>query len=246
MAEIRNLLEEKGLKEGADFLDRGLGWGARLSGYQDAFHDSRVNVGIELKEDIAPPPNYLKVDHHGEEAGKPASLEQVARLLGARLSRRQEMVAANDKGYIPAMEAMGATPEEIAEIRRQDRQAQGVTAEEERLAERAIRENLSVRNGVTVVQALSSKFSPIADRLYGKTDNRLVVFTDKELNYYGRHAERLATEVFGGLARQGKAYYGGGPDGYFGVGASELPPEKIKTMVDVIIGCVGKLNNGKT
>ena len=60
MAEIRKLLEREGLEEGIDFLDRKLGWGARLSDYQDAFHENRANVGIELKEDTTPPNNYLR------------------------------------------------------------------------------------------------------------------------------------------------------------------------------------------
>ena len=70
---------------------------------------------------------YHRIDHHNEYCHLPSSLEQVASVLGVELNRKQRLIAANDVGYIPAMKALMATDEEIAEIRREDRRAQGVT-----------------------------------------------------------------------------------------------------------------------
>ena len=233
MQTIRSLLEAQGYVENIDFLDKRLSWGACLSAYQAAFHPTRTNVGIELAEDIAPPTNYLRIDHHNEWAHLPASIEQVAKLLGSALTREQQLVAANDQGYIPAMEAMGATADEIADIRRQDRAAQGVTEQDEALAEQSIAENLMVKNGITVVRSLTSKFSPITDRLYGKTNNRLLVYTNDALTYYGVGKTKLEQQ-FQHLIKENKAYAGGGEHGFFGIAYQALPAPMLSELVDNI------------
>ena len=71
-------------------------------------------VGIELTEDIVPPPTYIRIDHHNELSDRPAAIVQVAALFGVELDRWQLLVAANDARYIPGMLEMGATDEEIA------------------------------------------------------------------------------------------------------------------------------------
>lgn len=211
MITIKNLLEERGVT----FHDRELGWeNACLSAYADVLNNDQHFVGIELKKDIDPPTNYQPIDHHNENADKPSSLEQVATLLGIELTREQQLIAANDKGHILAMEAIGATKEEIAEIRRLDRLAQGVTKEDERLGKKSIKKNLKVKNGITRVKALTPKFSTITDRLY--PNNKLLIYTETELNYFGEGAKLLSTE-FDALIKEGKAYYGGTGDGFFGL-----------------------------
>jgi hypothetical protein len=211
MTTIKNLLEERGVT----FHDRELGWeNACLSAYADVLNDDLHFVGIELKKDIELPTNYQHIDHHNENADKPSSLEQVAALLGIELTREQQLIAANDKGHIPAMKAIGATKEEIAEIRRLDRLAQGVTKEDERLGKKSIKKNLKVKDGITRVKALTPKFSAITDRLY--PNNKLLIYTETELNYFGEGAKLLSTE-FDALIKEGKAYFGGTGDGFFGL-----------------------------
>ena len=185
MFEIRKLLEINGFQEKYDFLDKQLSWGAKLSDYANDFALDRINVAIELTEDIPSPKQYLRIDHHNDYSNRPASIEQIAELLGIELTYYQQLVAANDKGYIPAMKAMGATEKEIAEIRQKDRQVQGVTKEDEDLAEQSIQKHLEVQKGVTIVYALTSRFATIADRLHGKTNNMLLIYNDNELTYYG-------------------------------------------------------------
>ncbi|MBV6427944.1 MAG: hypothetical protein KIPDCIKN_02467 [Haliscomenobacter sp.] len=232
MAEIRRMLEEYQLVEGEDFLDFKLSWGARLSAYQGHFHAERINVAVELQEDIPPPARYLRIDHHNELPPRPAAIEQLAALLGIPLQRRQQLVAANDAGYIPAMRAMGASEAEISDIRRQDRASQGVTEDDERLAEKAIQETMYVDRGVAVIPAFSSKFSPITDRLFGRFE-KILIFTDRELTYYGKNKPLLESR-FADWMRSGMAYSGGGEEGFWGVAANGLSEEEILQLVTQI------------
>lgn len=68
-------------------------------------------VLVELALDIELPETAIVVDHHNEMSSRPASILQVLALLGMDATRWQQLVAANDCGYIPAMLSMGATPE---------------------------------------------------------------------------------------------------------------------------------------
>lgn len=216
MLEIKKIL----LANNFTIIDKNLAWGAKLSHYKNDFSETKTNVCIELIEDITPPANYLRIDHHNELAHLSASIEQLAILLGIQLTRHQQLVAANDKGYIPAMQAMAANEAEIQNIRLLDRKAQGVSEADERLAETSIANHLTVKKGVTVVKALTHKFSPITDRLFGKTHNRLLVYTHTELNYYGENAKVLA-DFFSDFIKQNRAYSGGGDTGFFGFNGNE-------------------------
>ena len=157
MLEIKKILDEKKLK----YYDSKLVWGAKLSSYTSHFDDQQFFVGIELNIDCPTPKHYIEVDHHNQKSNLPSSIEQIAELLDIELNRDQLLIAANDKGYIPALEAAGATSDEILKIRKADRVAQGVTEEDERLAKLSI-ENHSYNIGnVTVIESLTSKFSAI-------------------------------------------------------------------------------------
>lgn len=177
-------------------------------------------VGIELTQDVAPPPRYINIDHHNENSHKSSSLEQVIELLQSNFgleiefTRDLQLIAANDSGYIPAMLEMGATPEEVADIRNRDREAQGVTGEDEQLAEQSIRENLTIENSITVVKSLTSRFSTITDRLY--PCSRILIYTNDELNYFGKGTSYLIQD-FEEFVKTGKAYSGGTGEGFFGL-----------------------------
>lgn len=238
MITIKQLLIDNGFSEEKNIVDLNLQWGAKLSDYKKMLSDEQTFVGIELTEDIDPPSHYINIDHHNENSNKSSSLEQVAALLGIKLAREQHLIAANDKGFIPAMVAIGATSEEIADIRRRDRQAQGVTEEDERLAELSILENLETDQGVTVVKSLTSKFSTITDRLYPCV--RLLVYTDHELTYFGEGVSTLITS-FAELIEKGIAYSRDGQ--FFGVGYNKLNPwELLEVRNDMITILTRKTN----
>lgn len=187
MVEIINICREAGV----EIFDKHLGWGAAASAYSEeiaaAVSEDKQVVLIELALDIELPETAIVVDHHNEMFDRPASILQVLDLLGLKATRWQQLVAANDCGYIPAMLSMGATPEEVAAVRLADRSAQGITPEQEAEAERALgcRE---VINGVTVVRMSHSKTATVADRLFDpeKEQRLLILSGDGESNFFGK------------------------------------------------------------
>lgn len=234
MLAIKNMLQENDI----EYFDKELSWcNATLDQYSTilekygAYSDYMI-YGIELrisKKDRLPQ-NYNDIDHHNNLNTLPSSLEQVAEILQISLTREQLLIAANDKGYIPAMQQLGARKDEIDEIRRRDREAQGVRKEDELLAEKAI-ENKFTENGIIVIQSETNRFSPITDRIFPY--DKLLIYTDEELMYYGKGKKRL-TEIFAEEIKSGKMFHGGNDEGYFGVAQgmySKNEIEKFKTEI---------------
>lgn len=153
-------------------------------------------------------------------------------MLNDQLTREQELIAAHDRGYIPAMIEVGATSDEIAEIRRRDRQAQGVTGEDEWLAEMSIRDHLRVVKEITVVKSLTSRFCAIYDRLY--PCSKLLVYDNNELTYYGDGVPALI-HAYDHLITQKKAHYGGGSNGFFSIYKDKFTTEGINQLRQEII-----------
>lgn len=233
MHTIRQLLDKNGYR----YYDKHLRWdNACLSAYRKEIEDYTEDdiplwVGIELQEDMTPPTRYICIDHHNSNAHKPSSLEQLAELLEIPLSRQEQLIAANDRAYIPGMKALQASDAEIAGIRQADRACQGVTEEEEKLAEQAIREHIQVCDNLIVVRALCHRFSPICDRLFPY--ERLLIYTDEEWMYYGKQAERLVKN-FQSDIQHGGIFYGGGPDGYIGCKRKVYTSREIQQHVELI------------
>ena len=199
---------------GVAVVDKHLGWGAAASSYKEeiaaAVSEGKTPVLVELSLDIELPANTVVVDHHNEQAGKPAAILQVLSLLGQQPSRYQQLIAANDCGYIPGMLALGATPEEVAEVRLADRAAQGITPEQEREAERAIAA-ATVVNGVTIVKMAHSKTATVCDRLFApeKEQRLLILSGDGESNFFGNGelCLRLQGEDTGAKTAEGYTIY---------------------------------------
>ncbi len=232
MQTIRSLLDEREV----GYADHGLRWdNANLSAYREelALHRAGdwVVYGIELHEDMEPPLNYKIIDHHNSRETEPCALEQVMELLRIPSNRHLRLVAANDKAYIPGMMDLEATPEEIEQIRRADRQAQGVTGEEERLAEKAIAENCTQLGSLVVVNALCSRFAPICDRLFPYRS--LLVYTEREWMFYGKGVEQVRA-LFPEAIQTGNLFFGGGRNGYAGVAQGAFSAGEIREMVDRI------------
>lgn len=232
MLTIKQMLEER---DGYIVLDKQLRWdNSLLSAYRnelDYYTESEI-FGIELREDIPIPINYHRIDHHNDWTDKPSSLEQVAEFLGVKLTHYQQLVAANDKGYIPALKVLGVSKEEIDDIRRKDRAAQGILEDDEALAEKAIAENLHIYKGLTVVKAFSSCFSPICDRMY--SCQRLLIYTDSDWMFYGEGTVELVSLLSKDI-RQKKVFYGGGDNGYIGTMQHAFSKEQIERFVNYLI-----------
>lgn len=119
MQAIRELLDKLRIR----YADKNLGWGnALLSEYHDILDEYAGKpdctiYGIELKEDVPPPSNYVRIDHHNDFFDRPSSIEQVLSVLNITPDRHQLLVGANDARYIPGMLALSATRQEVDEIR---------------------------------------------------------------------------------------------------------------------------------
>ncbi|MGB4847018.1 MAG: CorA family divalent cation transporter [Saprospiraceae bacterium] len=231
MITIRDILEKKGLP----FRDKNLDWNnALLSAYSDVFENEGkeydVVYGIELREDIPIPVNYERIDHHNELSHLPSPIEQITKLIGTKIDRWQELVAANDKGYKKAMRAICATEKEIHDIREADRRAQGVTQQDEQLAEEALKKK-EVVGDVVVIQALNEKYSPIADRI---ETAKLLIFDEEALTYYGVKKKELET-LFADHIQNGIAYHGGGDLGYFGISRGRMKNEELEKVKKLLL-----------
>lgn len=235
MLEIARLV---GSERGSDaVVDADLPWHqAKASAYGDAIaaalDGGLVPVLVELAPDL--PAETLArcvvVDHHGERAGadRPTSLEQVFALLGLprnRWTRRFRLVAANDRGWIPELRAVGASPAEIAAIRAEDRTAQGVTATDEAAAAEALAARESRLGGsLLLVRLPHDRTATVFDRLAVESADApppdTLVVGARELNFSGRgpRVHALAAAFPGG-------WHGGAlPERGFWGTAAPLPP----------------------
>lgn len=235
MLTIRNVLNTNGYT----YIDHQLQWNnAKLSSYKEDIrifeekHEGGSIYGIELENDLLLNSKfYRSIDHHNDQSNLPSALEQVLFLLEIPMNREYRLIAANDKAYIPGMLAIGATDEEIRNIRFADRCAQGITHEDEFLAEKAIAENMKREKDLIIVRALNSRFSPICDRLYPY--RALLVYTSTEWMFYGIGAYRVLS-LFEDEFRKGSIFYGGGIDGYVGSREHFYTEKEIHKMINMI------------
>lgn len=140
------------------------------------------------------------IDHHqwamDDRSSDRSSIEQVADILGHKLNRYERLVAANDKGWIPALLAAGASQGEVEAIRLADRCAQGVTPDQEAQAVHDIAE-ATWQGRRVLVPCPHGSSSAITDRLYGRYDEALVCDSgaDPKWIYYGPRARKIHDAV---------------------------------------------------
>ena len=196
---------------------------------------------IELQPDLPLGGECVLVDHHGERAGRdrPTALEQVFALLqlpAARWTRWFALVAANDRGHIRAMLALdpSATPDELRKVRAADRAAQGISADEEQQAARAVAAARVLAEGrLTVVQLPHDRVAAAADQLDsalgGAGYENLLVYTPREVNFfgYGKVIARLVQQYPDG-------WFGGSlPDhGFWGCRGVQPSPAEIAALIE--------------
>lgn len=212
MSEIKNILKANALP----FADNGLAWhNATASAYsaqiQQALTDGFKPVLVELKPDIAEDvlAQCVIVDHHDANIAREASVLQVLALLGLEPNWRQRLIAANDSGYIPAMLQLGATREEIEQIRREDWKAQNISDELINEALTAYR-NAQTVNGVLVIDMEHFCFAPVTDSAFWvqKRQNILFKFHEGRTLYFG--PDDICTKVYDTFPKcwRGKGFVG--------------------------------------
>ncbi len=220
MVAIRELLDQAAPGR---VHDKALAWGARASSYEDeiiaALQRGDPIVLVELIDDLGlvSGPNCDRVtviDHHGSLAGEnaPTALEQVFRRLkrpASEWTRWRQLVAANDRGHVRALEAAGATADEIRQVRAADRRAQGISDEEEATGRQAAREARVLCDGrLTVVHLPHARAATVTDvlepSLGGPGYRNLLIVCPQETYFFGdggvirRLAESFADSYCGG------------------------------------------------
>lgn len=230
MKTIKKLLK----KRGENYRDKNLTWGASLSAYKEELKNNYHFYAIELIEDIQTEKPLTLIDHHNELQYKKSSLEQICELLAIKMERKLKLIAINDAQHIKGMLAFGATKEEIEEIRKKDRKAQGVTEEDELLALSSIEEK-QVEEDILIIYAKTDKFSTIADRLYGKN---ALIYNESKLNYYGRDIKILVKKYKKEIEK--RLFYYGGDFGFFGVSEKSFTPDEINNLKNKILSLLKK------
>ncbi len=191
-------------------VDDSLGWGARLSHYarriETVVAAGRRAAAVELIDDMpvdwSARRGLTLIDHHGDRAGGPSSLAQTFALLGLPVSawtRRMTLVEANDIDHLRGLFATGASPEETAAIRAEDRAAQGITAAEEAAGAEAARAARLAFGGTLRLIALShgrmaAAMDPLALALWPALPEVLIE-TPGEIGYFGRGAGVFALDA---------------------------------------------------
>lgn len=180
--EIRRILMAKKI----DHVVTRQPWGATWVGLEPSVvkeiegflstNSSAVIYGVEL----GGPARWgaINIDHHiyrdENRSNEKSSIEQVATLLGVELTRHQTLIAANDKGWIPAMLAMGASDNEIKIVRAQDRLSQGVTPDQEAQAVSDIN-GAEVQGTKWLIRCPKGSTSAITDRIFGQYTELLTI-----------------------------------------------------------------------
>ncbi|MEM9943145.1 MAG: hypothetical protein AAF939_16395, partial [Planctomycetota bacterium] len=144
-----------------------------------------------------PDDSYIVIDHHGTRSGhdQPTSIEQLFDLLKLppqRWTRHFDLVAANDRAHIDGMLEIEATPQELKQIRQLDRQAQGITDEQERQGQLAA----SKANRITtcygelcLVNLPHNRTATVTDHLNsalgGVCVGNLLIHSPEEITFFG-------------------------------------------------------------
>lgn len=235
MIRIKDLLDSRGIS----WVQPEKNWGPKSFGPEQIGVEGMTPGTRVVFVEAAPSPEFpavrasVVIDHHGDNAGLPASILQVLDLLHMEPTRWDCVIAANDNGWFHGLIAMGATQEEMERVRPADRSAQGITPEHEAEAERALAAPVEMIGGIRVIRMEHSKCAPVGDRIAldaiaeGKPVPQYIVLSgDGEVNFSGdgalasslfeKYREPHAAKAWAGGSGLGKAgenaYWGGYPD----------------------------------
>jgi hypothetical protein len=168
------------------------------------------------------------IDHHYypkinlDRRKNESSLEQISKLFGYDLTRKEKGIAINDRDYIFGLLDAGYTIPEIQEIRQFDLSAQGVSQENIEIVKRALK-SAPVKNGITILKLGFVNAGYAQDFLVLENPSEvrsLLILGGKPLSkvqFYG------PPEVVDRLADLGEWMGGGGRTKFWGTNHPDLP-----------------------
>ncbi len=226
MITIRDILDEHDIP----YFDESQKWGAKLSDYSKRLQeDSKKQFyAVELSVDDA---SLLEkytidiIDHHNEYAHRDASLLQILMILDIEPTRDHELIAANDENHINGMKCEAATEQEIEDIRKRDRQIQGITGEQEKTAKKEI-ETIEKKNALSIIKSSLDTFTPIVDFCDARP---LLVYSSNALMFYGDISN--LKEKYSDQIKNNEAFHG---LNYFGFDQEYLASQDIEKYVEEI------------
>lgn len=242
--------------------------------YRKVGFDENLNDGVDedhlmivRKSSHKSPGGSLRcylLDHHDEKYDNPSVLEQVQMFLESSLDVKQKFVAANDTGYIPAMEKLADELDIsdemkytlIDEVRKEDRRLQGITDEHDEEAHFSLKEKTvyldpeGKDHTIAVVQMNHSKTACVTDLLYHTAVDEIFVvaeINDKEteLNYFGE--KEIINKIHNKFSEIEDVVYwkGGDIDNVNGYAGCIYDSDKIyQFIMDIVPGLEEKVDHG--
>jgi hypothetical protein len=122
-----------------------------------------------------------------------------------------------------------ATKEEIDDIRKRDREVQGITQEDEFLAKESF--EIACNNKPNLIYSKTPKFSAVSDLAYYKFDN-YVIYNNEKVLFYGYKKENIQEFLKSQDIEESKYYYGGGDFGFVGIKDRVFSEDEIKNILE--------------
>lgn len=250
-----NLLLKAGYKIGEDIFLTKQDWGASYDNVEPDIVEAinnKENISLYVWELEGKNNNIFKhdcmnLDHHkyneDDRSNILSSLEQLANVIGKQLTIAEIFGAINDTKYISGMreyaKEIGMDEKEaeelISKVRYMDRFVQGITVEQEKQAEEALKDLVVQENGLYVVNLPHSKCATITDRLYGQYDNILIICGDGEIDFYGKGS------ICGDLLNQFQGWRNGGDPEASGYWCGNADPAAVLEFVNESLEKVSQL-----
>jgi O-acetyl-ADP-ribose deacetylase (regulator of RNase III) len=254
--------------EAPHFQQSAQGWGATLA--NEPLDQAKLSgvkrvvvfeiPGLEVEEKLRKQGlEVVVVDHHAykdiDRRRQESSLEQLMSLINWPMSRVDEALAVNDRGYIPGLKKMGLSEDEIREIRSYDLLSQGKSKNEimkETEKSRALIPSLPQKNGIYILKKVSVDEGILKQELAIKSKDGLssaLEINDSKVGFTGNPGitKKLLNYNFEELGYDPGSFakYGGGdPEAsmFFGfkptkppVGETELLPKKVLEKIENLI-----------
>ncbi len=234
---IIDIMNDRGMKAGVDFAVTEQKWGANYDNLEPEIKVLMSEAYSQGKEvytvEISGSPDFChEIDHHGDKADRPSSLEQFAEVVDHKLTDFERAVSANDKGgmigLLEHFKDIGYTDTEAKnkalEVRQQEYEVTGITQD---VIEKSDNAHVETFNDVTIAQLEGTTSTGyLADKLVEAEKNGLLIVSSDgegkvtEVNFYGPKdvIDSLSEKYSNSWSGGGQIELEGTKVGFFGMG----------------------------